>query len=140
MCITQILIIVYCLLCFQCALRGFNARDTKMGNLCRSINVDMMHQLELKVFKTFVGIIRTVGSEDLHSRVLQDLNSRLYIIKQRSQYHNFQIPRNKHGGYFWSNVNFAAFEHHTILQVHISCDLQILILSFMKNMWLFIRR
>lgn len=40
----------------QCALWGFAEGDAAFGNPYRAVNVDMLHQSDLGVFKTLVDI------------------------------------------------------------------------------------
>ena len=47
----------------QCALLGFNKGETKYGNPYLAVNVDMLHQTELGLFKTIIGILREIGKE-----------------------------------------------------------------------------
>ena len=92
----------------QCALWGFNGGDTAVGNPYKCLHVDIMHQLDLGVFKTLVDILRILGGL---GNVLQMLDKPLLYIKATSCYQSFRILGTDKGGYFRSNANFTAFEH-----------------------------
>ena len=42
----------------QCALWGFNKGETEYGNPYLAVNVDMLHQADLGLFKTIIGIFK----------------------------------------------------------------------------------
>jgi hypothetical protein len=47
----------------QSALWGFNGGTTKLGNPYAAINVDVLHQTDIGIFKTLVSILRDMYSE-----------------------------------------------------------------------------
>jgi hypothetical protein len=101
----------------QCALWGFKAGETTIGNPYRAIHVDIMHQSDLGIFKTLVEIVRSMAISSACQSHLRVLDDRLLLIKKTSRYSSFRIPGTDKGGYFRSNANFAAFEHRAVLQV-----------------------
>jgi hypothetical protein len=47
----------------QSALWGFNGGTTKLGNPYAAINVDVLHQANIGIFKTLVSILKDMSSE-----------------------------------------------------------------------------
>ena len=90
--------------------------ETEFGNPYRAINVDMLHQANLGIFKTIVEIVQNMGKQ-LTSNPLLELDRRLMIIKETSRFFQFQVPGTNKGGYSSSNASYAAFEHRCIMQV-----------------------
>lgn len=100
----------------KCALWDFAGGDTEFGNPYLAINIDMLHQADLGVFKTLMNIVQDM-SKELDVNPILELDRRLSVIKVSERFFEFQIPGSDRGGYFTSNANFAAFEHRSIMQV-----------------------
>ena len=100
----------------QCALWGFAGGDTEFGNPYKAVNVDMLHQFDLGVFKTLVDILRSIAVST-STTILPELDRRLLCIKNSSRFSKFLVPSTDKGGYFSSNSNYATFEHRSVMQV-----------------------
>lgn len=113
----------------QSALWGFNGGTTKLGNPYRAINVDVLHQGDIGIFKTLVSILRDMSNEGAvcTSKAISELDKRLATIQKESRYSHYRVPGTDKGGYFSSNANFAAFEHRAIMQVKHNCSLHLVI-------------
>ena len=98
------------------ALWRFDGGDTHFENPYLAINVDMLHQADLGVFKTLVHILRSIAKE-ISSQILTELDERLYLIKDIGRFYQFRLPGINSGGFFGSNANFAAFEYRYVMQV-----------------------
>lgn len=94
----------------------FAAGNTDFGNPYLAINIDMLHQADLGIFKTLMDIVISV-SKELREDPLPVLDKRLATIKNCGRFFQFRVPGTDKGGYFCSNANFAAFEHRSIMQV-----------------------
>lgn len=107
----------------QSALWGFNGGTTKLGNPYAAINVDVLHQADIGIFKTLVSILRDMSSEGAvcTSKAIFELDKRLATIQKESRYSHYRVPGTDKGGYFNSNANFAAFEHRVVMQVRSTC-------------------
>ena len=101
----------------QCALWGFNKGETEYGNPYLAVNVDMLHQADLGLFKTIIGILREIGKEQSPT-TLKEMDQRLLHINDSARFYKFRVPGTKTGGYFESPANYAAFEHRSVLQVY----------------------
>ena len=73
----------------------------------------MLHQADLGIFQTIVDIVQNIRKQ-IMGNPSNELDRRLMIIKETSQFFQFQVPRINKGKYFSSN---AAFEHRHIMQV-----------------------
>lgn len=102
----------------QCALWDFAGGDTDFGNPYLAINVDMLHQADLGIFKTLMDILQNMSKELMRSP-LPEMDRRLLVIKESARFFQFRVPGTDKGGYFTSNANFAAFEHRCVIQVSI---------------------
>lgn len=106
-----------------CALWGFNGGHSELGNPYRAIQVDILHQSDIGIFKTLVSCLREMVRERLvlNRKVFMEMDKQLLQLKKESRFLAFRIPGNDKGGYFTSNANFAAFEHRAVMQVIIPC-------------------
>jgi hypothetical protein len=95
----------------QCALWGYNGGESDVGCPYKCIHVDALHQWNLGIFKILVDVL--CMNDKTHNWILQEIDSHLSYIKSTSCHQSFWIPSIERGGYFSSNVNFAAFEHWT---------------------------
>ena len=80
------------------------------------MNVDMLHQSDLGVFKILVDILRSITSST-SATILPEMDERLLCIKNSCRFSEFRVPGTDKGGYFTSNSNYAAFEHRSVMQV-----------------------
>jgi hypothetical protein len=85
-----------------------------MGNPYLALHVDILHQSNLGVFKTLVSIIRNIAMENPHQHVLKEMDRRLFTIKNKSRFPNFQVPGNEKSKYFSDQENFVAYEHRVV--------------------------
>ena len=76
----------------------------------------MLHQADLGIFKTIVEIVQNMRKQ-LTGNPLLELDRRLMIIKETSQFFQFRVPGTDKGGYFSSNASYTALEHHCVMQV-----------------------
>jgi len=68
------------------------------------------------VFKTLVDIIRDISTTSTNSsNVLLELDKCLFLIKVKARFSRFCVLGIDKGGYFSSNANFVAFEHHSVM-------------------------
>ena len=117
----------------QCALWGFTGGDTTFGNPYRAVNVDMIHQSDLGVFKTLVDILRSIATSTSVA-ILPELDQRLLCIKNSSRFSEFRVPGTDKGGYFTANSNYAAFEHRSVMQVSNYVADEIYVTNIIKRM------
>jgi len=85
----------------QCALWGFNGGNTEFGNPYLAIQVDVLHQTDVGIFKMLIGILRCMASDgDLtYSKAMKELDRRLLVIKKEA----------RHAHYRYSFVGFNLF-------------------------------
>lgn len=96
-----------------------------MGNVYRALQPDKMHQFELGLFKTFIGILRNMSATSSSGtrvavipRALEILDERMTVLGYDHRYSEFRLPAcGGRTGYFVSNATFEAFEHRSVLQV-----------------------
>ena len=88
----------------------------EFGNPYCTINMDMLHQAYLMVFKTLMDIVHKI-SKELHVNPIPELDRRLMVIKDSSQVFLFRVLGNERSGYFTSNANFSTAEHRSVMQV-----------------------
>jgi len=88
----------------------------KFGNPYRAINVDMLHQVDLGVFKTLMDVLQEM-SKELNLNPIPQLDEKIMGIKESTRFFHFRLPSSLRGGYFTSNANFVTFEHSSIMQV-----------------------
>jgi hypothetical protein len=84
----------------QSVLRGFNGGTTKLGNPYATINVDVLHQADIGIFKTLVSILRDISSEGAvcTSKAIFELDKHLATIQKESRYYHYIVPNtNKEG-------------------------------------------
>jgi hypothetical protein len=112
---------------------NFNGGDTRLGNPYLAINIDVLHQSDVGIFKMLVDIIR----EMVPLTILTQLDQRLFQIWDKCRYPGFRIPRSARGGYFVSNANYAGFEHRAIIQVLMFCLVGLYDLSIIELFALF---
>lgn len=106
----------------QCALWGFFGEVSTLGNPYRAVHPDKMHQFDLGLFKTYIGILRDIASETprvtMKPKALEILDQRMTAVSYHHRYPEFRLPATKgRNGYFTSNATFQAFEHRSVLQV-----------------------
>jgi len=101
----------------QCVVWDFARGDTEFDNPYLAINVDMLHQADLGVFNTLMNIVQDM-SKEINPNPISELDRRLAVIKDSARFFEFQVRGSDKGGYFTLNANFAAFEHHSIMQVN----------------------
>lgn len=109
---------------------GFYGRKTKLGIPYRSVHLYKMHQFELGIFKTYIGILKKMVGEiprvTFKQRALMILDQRLYVISTNHRYLEFWLLTCKgYTSYFTSNATFQAFEHKFVIQVIIPLSLGI---------------
>ena len=63
----------------------------EFGNPYCAINVDMLHQVNLGIFKIIVDIVQNMGKQ-ITWNPLSELDRRLMIIKETLQFLKFRVP------------------------------------------------
>ena len=69
------------------------------GNPYLAIQVDVLHQTNVGIFKMLIGILRSMasGGDIMHSRAIKELDRRVLVIKKEARYAHFRcsfhIPR-----------------------------------------------
>ena len=76
-------------LCLKCAPWDFAGGDTEFGNPYLAINIDMLHQADLGVFKTLMNIVQDM-SKELDVNPIPKLDRRLSVIKESACFFEFQ--------------------------------------------------
>lgn len=81
-----------------------------------------MHQFELGLFKTFIGILKDMAGEvprvTFKQNALEILDQRMSWVGKKHRFPEFRLPScNGKVGYFTSQATFQAFEHRSVLQV-----------------------
>jgi hypothetical protein len=94
---------------------GFSGGEINWGTPYKRIHVDMLHQVDLGVFKTIIDILRRIALVSINSKIFSSLNQCPFHIKKHSKYPSFRILGTNKGGYFSSNANFVAFEHQFVM-------------------------
>jgi len=73
------------------ALWGFAGGETEIGNPYRAINVDVLHQADLGVFKTLMDVVQEI-SKELNPNPIAQLDERIMEIKEAARFFHFRLP------------------------------------------------